>query len=248
MGLASFIIAIIALLLCILEPIVALILGIIALILGIVSKTKKLEYSTAGIIISTITIVLSITVFISIIIIMILLDKPLNNFADKARRDLFSEISIHYIDETEKFVSNNEIKCTSNVMDLNNYNNIKELGDGDYYIFIATDEDSIVSNFNELDIIAKQSAKHSEAYSPAFKSPFQNESMYGWIHIKKYGKSSEYYIALTDIKGHGIEEEVKKENLKKEKVLLKDAKADIMKQIKNIQSVESSYYCTINNH
>lgn len=252
MDIASLTISIVALVLCVLEPILGIILGVIGLVLGIISKSQKSKYSTGGIVISTIAIVISISVFLFIILFMVTFNNPIKIVAEDARRELFSESTKTFIEAIEEDVTDNKIECINNINEqTEEYKKIGELTDGNFYLFFATDEETILSNYKDFsEEIATQAEKQSTCGFLAnypFTSSFQNEKMFGWIHIKKKNNSYEYYIALTDIKGHGIEQEIKKEDIKKDSILLNKAKADMMNSLNIINTDEDSYYCIINN-
>lgn len=244
MGTVSLIISIIGLISGFISPITGIVFAIFGLIFGIKASKENDKKGTAGIIISIIAIIIAIATFI---IALTITTKSVTNTIDNSRRDTFVSVTNLYIDATRNAVVMNDLECTTNAKESSNdFKKINELGAGDYYIFFATAESAINSNYSSF---PKELSKQAETQTNNMiemgsKSSWQNEDVYGWVHINKNSDETKtYFVALTDVSGHGIPNELGGNRITRNDVLEKDAKADVQSIYTAINSDSNKYYC-----
>ncbi len=233
----SLIIGIIALVLTLLFPIIGIIVSLIGIIVGIIGSIKKEKNSIIGLILSIVALLFGMFIMITSV-------KSTVSVIDNSRKDLFGDVAKSYINEVKNSLSTDEIICSPNASEDASNQFVKATSNGDYYIFISSSNDTITSKFSSFDSSISSKATEQTAKLLEFggKSPWENKDVYGYVHFNIENNQKTYYIALADVDGHGIQNEVKYENIIRNNIEVKNVKVDVNKILNSI-SEDSKYYC-----
>ena len=236
----SLVLGIIALLVSFfINPLIGIILAIIGIILGALGIKRKDKIAIAGVIVSIITIVITIILTISSV-------GMVTSTIDNSRKDLFGLIAQDYINSAKNSVLGDKIECSSTASEDVANQFAKPTNNGDYYLFVSSSENALTSNSTKFSssLASKAADQTEELVFSGNKSPWANIDTYGYIHIKIEDNQPTYYIALADVDGHGIINEAKDKNIRRDSIEVKNAKVDIDKVLNSIGN-SSNYYCHI---
>ncbi len=243
MGTGALIVSIIGVVFGFISPLIGIVLGVVGLILGFKAKGEKDKLATPSIVLSIVAIIISIVIFVLALMVS---SKSVTRTIDNARKDTFRAVAESYVQAARNANIADEITCSENASESGEFKTARELGVGDYYIFLSTDENAITLNFSEFpkDLASQVEKQTVELLNIGGKSSWQNVDVYGWIHFKNDSSNrTEFYIALTDVSGHGIANEVKILSSTRNDVVLKDAKADVIGTLNTINKNSQTYYC-----
>ncbi len=244
MGTASLILGILAIIMGLMSPIVGLILGIVGVVLGSKGKKQNEKNSKAGFVLSIIGIVIAILTFV---VTLALLTFSTSSTIDNSRKDTFGDVAAEYVNATRNANLAEEIECTSMVSEkATDFKSSADLGNGDYYLLVATSSDVLKNNSSNVssEVLKQAENQTNDMLEVPIKSAWGNKEVYGFIHwTKETGSRDTYYVALVDEDGHGIANEVSSTEITRDKVETKDAKIDVSDILDDIDSSSQKYYC-----
>lgn len=232
----ALILGIIAFVLSFIFPIIGIIVAIVGIIIGASGLKSKDKNVIIGFVLSCIALALSALLTYSTL-------KATTSTIDNSRKESFSIVAQNYINSVRNAYLSGEIECSTSASETGEFITISPTDNGEHYIFFASNSSAITSNFSGFDSTLATKAADNTTGLMEFgaNSPWGNTDVYGWVHWIKNSEGTTYYIALTDVDGHGISTEAKDQNIRRANIEVKDAKANVENALNELKSNGANY-------